>query len=116
MIARRFAVLAALPVLAGATAALAHAHVVSSTPAANASGPAPKTLHLEFSEGLEAKFSGVELMKASGPVVAADSKVSGKAIDATPKAPLAPGEYMVMWHALSSDGHKSNGSYNFTVK
>ena len=116
MTARRLALLAALPALAMAPAAWAHAHIVSSTPAANASGPAPRALHLEFSEGLEAKFSGVELMKASGPAVAADAKVSGKAIDATPKAPLAPGEYMVMWHALSTDGHKSNGSYNFTVK
>jgi methionine-rich copper-binding protein CopC len=29
---------------------------------------------------------------------------------------LKPGSYTVNWHVLSSDGHKSSGSYGFTVK
>jgi len=29
---------------------------------------------------------------------------------------LADGSYTVDWHALSGDGHKTHGSYTFTVK
>lgn len=29
---------------------------------------------------------------------------------------LGPGAYTVEWHVLSTDGHKTNGSYTFTVK
>jgi methionine-rich copper-binding protein CopC len=29
---------------------------------------------------------------------------------------LAPGAYTVEWHALSADGHKTNGAFTFTVK
>ena len=106
----------AFPALLVATGAQAHAHLTKSDPAANASVAAPKALRLEFSEKLEAKFSGVELMKSSGADVAVDGKVDGKTIEVQPKAALAPGGYMVMWHAVAEDGHKSKGSYNFTVK
>ncbi|WP_293905070.1 copper homeostasis periplasmic binding protein CopC [Phenylobacterium sp.] len=111
----RAAALAA-PLLFVASGALAHAHILKANPAENAVISAPAVLHLEFSEKLEPKFSGVELMKASGTPVPVASKAIGAAIDATPKAALAPGAYMVMWHALSVDGHKSSGDYNFTVK
>jgi len=29
---------------------------------------------------------------------------------------LSPGAYAVEWHILSTDGHKTNGTYAFTVK
>jgi len=106
----------ALPLVLAATGAQAHAHLVKSDPAANAAVAAPKALHLTFSEKLEPKFSGADLMTAAGAAVAASAKVAGETIEATPKAALAPGAYMVMWHVLSTDGHKSSGSYNFTVK
>ena len=31
-------------------------------------------------------------------------------------APLTAGTYTVAWHALSSDGHKTTGTYSFIVK
>jgi methionine-rich copper-binding protein CopC len=56
-------------------------------------------------------------MKANGDNVEVASKAGGKSVDATPKAKLAPGQYMVMWYAVAADdGHKTNGEYNFTVK
>ena len=112
----KIAGLAAIAALMSASGAQAHAHLVKASPAENATVARPAVLHLEFSEKLEPKFSAAVLMKADGGAVAVSSKAAGKAIDATPKAPLAPGRYMVMWHALSADGHKSNGQYNFTVK
>jgi len=107
---------AALPGLLLASGAQAHAHIVKSTPAAEATGSAPKTIHLEFSEKLEAKFSGVDLMKADGSIAPVDVKIAGKTMDATPKGPLSAGGYMVMWHAVAGDGHQSAGDFNFTVK
>lgn len=110
------AVALAVPALLFATTASAHAHLVKSDPAANATVAAPKSLHLQFNEKLEAKFSAADLMTAAGAPVAVTSKAAGEGIETTPKAPLAPGAYMVMWHVLSADGHKAQGSYNFTVK
>jgi hypothetical protein len=113
--AARVAALVA-PALLFASGAQAHAHLEKASPAENAAVAAPKAIHLEFSEKLEAKFSAVELMKTDGTAVAVTSKVDGKTIDGALAAPLAPGGYMVMWHVLSSDGHKMKGQYNFTVR
>jgi methionine-rich copper-binding protein CopC len=99
-----------------ASGAQAHAHLVKANPGENAAIAPPKAIHLEFSEKLEPKFSGVTLMKADGAVVAATSKADGKVIDSALQAPLAPGSYMVMWRVVSADGHKMTGQYNFTVR
>lgn len=107
---------AATPLLLMAFGAQAHAHLVKASPAANSSVHAPAALHLQFNEKLEPKFSGVSVMTGDGKAIGASSKVSAKAIDVTPKAALAPGPYMVMWHVVSADGHKMKGQYNFTVK
>ena len=112
---KTFAALLALPALVLATAASAHAHLHASMPAQGATVAAPAALHLEFSEKLEARFSGLELKGAKG-AVPVTAKVAGAVIDATPKAKLAPGAYTVDWHVLSVDGHKSNGQLSFTVK
>ncbi|TXI11153.1 MAG: copper homeostasis periplasmic binding protein CopC [Rhizobium sp.] len=99
--------------------AMAHAHLKSAVPAADSTVKAvPSELDLTFSEGLNLKFSGI---KVTGP----DKKAikTGEAMlmdkDATLMVPvtdkLAPGKYTVEWHALSTDGHKTNGSYSFTI-
>jgi methionine-rich copper-binding protein CopC len=112
------ALAAATALLAAATGAQAHAHLVSATPAANAAVAAPKILSLTFSEKLEPKFSGVDLMTANGKPVAVKSSVAAKdrkTITAALSAPLAAGSYMVMWHVVSADGHKMKGDFSFTV-
>ena len=113
---KTLAALLALPALAFATTASAHAHLHTSTPAQGATVAAPAALHLEFSEKLEAKFSGLDLKTAKGAAVPVTAKVSGAVIDAKPKARLAPGAYTADWHVLSVDGHKSSGQLSFTVK
>ncbi|HTK35825.1 MAG TPA: copper homeostasis periplasmic binding protein CopC [Caulobacteraceae bacterium] len=115
----KFAALALLaaPLALIGSGAEAHAKLVKADPAANAAVGAPQVIHLEFSEKLEPKFSGAQLMKADGTNIDVVAKANGKAVDATPKTRLAPGQYMVMWHAVTADdGHKTNGDYNFTVK
>lgn len=113
------ALAAAAALLAAATGAQAHAHLVKATPAANAVVATPKNLCLTFSEKLEPKFSGLDLMKADGQPVAVKSSVAAKdrkTITATLAAPLAPGGYMVMWHVVSADGHRMKGDFSFIVR
>ncbi len=117
----RIAGVALLASIGLAGQAFAHAHLKSATPGENATVMvAPAELDLKFSEGLNLKFSGVTV---TGPDKAAVSTGEAKlgAGDDTllivpVSATLSPGVYTVDWHALSTDGHKTNGSYSFTIK
>jgi methionine-rich copper-binding protein CopC len=107
---------AALLAIAGAAAA--HAHLVSSDPAAGATVAAPKAISLTFSEKLEGRFSGADLSKAGGPLgshTMLDPK-GGKTLTVSPGAPLSAGDYKVSWHAVSIDGHRTRGEVAFTVR
>jgi methionine-rich copper-binding protein CopC len=127
MSAQRFKhTLTALAFLASLTAAVnasAHAHLESQLPAADSTVSSPKELRLQFSEGVEEKFTKVSITStaASGktmvepvPEIATD-RANKKTLIVTPATPLAAGEYKVEWHAVSVDTHKSEGSYSFTV-
>lgn len=100
--------------------ALAHAHLKTEEPAAGASVAAPHALTLHFTEELNLHFSGVAITGPDHKTVAlGTAKLAPKdaATLVVPLAgPLAPGSYTVAWHALSADGHKTQGSYAFTVK
>lgn len=106
--------------LVASSPAWAHAHLVSSNPAANATvGSAPKTITLTFSAKVAPVFSKFELvMPEHGgmkvPVKTAVSK-DGKSIVGTVSAPLAKGAYKIAWSAASADGHKMTGEVPFTV-
>ena len=110
---------AAASLLLLASQAQAHAHLVKASPGLNAAVGAPQTVLLEFSEKLEPKFSAIALKTSNGDGVDVASAVNAKdhkAISATPKAPLKPGAYMVMYRVVSADGHATKGDYTFTVK
>jgi methionine-rich copper-binding protein CopC len=118
---KSLAVLGAVAALsAAASHAEAHAKLVGASPAANAAVAAPKEVVLHFSEALAAKFSGFELMKADGSKVAVTTHVAAKdpkTVIGAVSGPLAPGGYMVMWHAVAADdGHRTKGDFNFTVR
>lgn len=110
----------AASVLLAAAQADAHAHLAKASPAANATVAAPATILLQFNEKVSPKFSGVQLKRndtgAAVEVTSAVTPKDAKSLSAVPKAPLAAGKYMVMWHAVGSDGHRMTGDYNFTVK
>lgn len=100
--------------------AWAHAHLVSSTPGANATvAAAPKTITLTFSEKLVPAFSKFDLVmpEHGGMKVAVKTTVSkdGKSITGAPAAALTAGAYKVVWTAASADGHKMNGEVAFKV-
>jgi copper resistance protein C len=107
--------------LAFAGEALAHAHLKSATPATDGTVKvSPTELDLKFSEGLNIKFTGVKLIGADKKEIPTGDAKLGTSDDTMLIVPiagtLAPGAYSVEWHALSTDGHKTTGSYGFTIK
>jgi methionine-rich copper-binding protein CopC len=100
--------------------ASAHAHLVKSTPAADATVAAPKAISLTFNEKLTPAFSKFELVMPTMNNMAVPVKTTvskdGLTITGTPQAALTPGAYKINWHAASSDGHKMDGVVAFTVK
>lgn len=106
--------------LAATVEADAHAHLVSATPAEKATVASPSAITVNFSEGLEGKFSSFDVTNASGAKVALSGVTldpkDKKTLSATPQAPLTPGAYKVAWHVVAGDGHKSEGTFGFTVK
>lgn len=99
----------------------AHAHVGTSTPAKDAvvkSTPAKVTLTL--TEGLEGAFSSLTLVDAAGKVVSTGKSALAPDDNKTLVLPigkeLPAGAYTVKWQALSQDGHKTQGTWSFTIK
>ena len=112
---------ASLSILATCGHAFAHAHLKSATPAPGSTvTAAPTELDLKFSEGLNLKFTGLKITGLDNDAVATGDASLGAGDDTMLVVPvsatLAPGAYRVDWHALSNDGHKTKGTYRFTLK
>jgi methionine-rich copper-binding protein CopC len=111
-------IILAFTAIAGLAApAFGHAFLQHATPGAgDALTRAPRQISLEFSEPLNAAFSGLTVTDGAGKdVTAAAPAVDGAALKVALK-PLAPGVYSVAWHAVSVDTHRTEGAYRFTVK
>ncbi len=113
-----------LPILAMAALtwsapAFAHAFLKSATPAVGATvQAAPTQVAIEYTEGVEAKFSAIQVEDAAG------ARMETGGVQAPPGdakrltvglKPLKPGAYKVTWHVTAQDAHKTEGSYSFTV-
>lgn len=99
--------------------ASAHARPETQTPAAGAVVSAPHEVSVTYNEGLEPAFSSVVVSNAQGKQV----NTAKAEVDATTHKtmrvalPTLPaGEYQVKWVAVADDGHRTQGSYKFTVK
>ncbi|WP_313686334.1 copper homeostasis periplasmic binding protein CopC [Pantoea sp.] len=115
------ALLLASSTLAFSQFALAHAHLKTPVPADKSTvETSPQALTLTFTEDVEPAFSGVEIRNAQNQVVPADkATLNDKQHDqliVPLSQPLPAGSYQVSWHVLSVDGHKTKGSYTFSVK
>lgn len=104
--------------LFAATQASAHASLVKSDPAANATVSAPKTITLTFDEALTPAFSGFEVTMGSMKMpVKTTVSADHKTITGVLSGPVMTGPYKISWHAAAADdGHKSTGVLTFTVK
>ena len=118
---RRIAVLllAAVALVSGAPAALAHAFLDhAQPPVGSTSHGSPPELRLWFTQELEPAFSTVTLTDAGGKKV----DHGGSAVDSAdpkllklPLPPLPPGTYKVSWRVTSVDTHTTNGSFTITI-
>jgi methionine-rich copper-binding protein CopC len=114
------AVLAILAMGALATSAEAHPKLKSVSPAADVSSKvSPKEIKLNFSEGVIAKFSGLELKDEAGKIITTGVPVNDpgdrKQLVVPLPSPLIAGRYKVAWHAVSEDTHRVKGEYSFEV-
>jgi methionine-rich copper-binding protein CopC len=112
--------LAAFACALAATAAFAHAFLDHAVPGVGATVSAsPGELELSFSQNIVAPFSGVEIAAAGGDAVPAAKAVADPANPAVLHVRLGhalkPGVYVVTWHVVSIDTHRTSGSYKFTV-
>jgi methionine-rich copper-binding protein CopC len=112
--------LATLAFALAASAAFAHAQLDHASPPVGGTVSSPSELRLAFTEALEPKFSGVTLSGAGGGAVLLGA-IGVDPTDATNLVvkvakPLSPGVYTVQWHAVSVDTHRTQGSFQFTVK
>ncbi len=114
-----------LNVLAGAglyacvsAAALAHAHPVSFSPAADTVVSTPGVIRISYDKPLEPASNIVITGEHEEPVGAGKTVIDAQ--DPTSMSvslpPLPAAVYIVKWSAGSSDGHTNKGSYKFTVK
>ena len=114
------AVVLALPGMA-----LAHAELLTATPAAGiVLDAAPTSITLTFSEPVEISLGGIRLFDGSGRSVAvgASRHPSGSAATSDPDravtvdlGPLSDGSYVVDWRVVSADSHPVQGAYTFQV-
>jgi methionine-rich copper-binding protein CopC len=97
----------------------AHAHPKTEMPADGATVAAPPEVRIAFDDALEPAFSSITVSDAQGHAVttakAELDAVSHKVLHVDLPA-LAPGTYLVKWVAVSIDGHRTSGTYHFTVK
>jgi methionine-rich copper-binding protein CopC len=110
--------LAAMMMLATGPA-FAHAQLRGAVPAAGSTVTTPPTeVALSFSEAVEPRFSRIEVLDAAGQPM---QKPDARTVPGDPTRlvvslmPLKPGTYRVIWHATSTDTHKTEGSHSFTV-
>ena len=99
--------------------ASAHAFLKTAAPAVGSTvQAAPGKVVITFTEGVEPRFSTIAVQDASGARVDAGGVHldGGNTRLAVGLRPLQPGTYKVIWHATAVDTHKTQGSYNFTVK
>ena len=110
---------ASLAFALSAAAAFAHAQLEKAVPAVGGTVSSPGEIRLEFSEGVEPRFTGVALTSASGAAMplgkSAVAPGDNKVLITKIGKPLPPGVYTVNWHAVSVDTHHTQGSFNFTV-
>ena len=102
-----------------AAPAMAHSVLKNSSPTADTTVEAPRSLELTFSETVNLRFSSIELTGPDGAAVRLGKPVNsqdGHTLLAPLPEPLSSGRYDVKWDALSQDGHKINGNFSFLVK
>jgi copper resistance protein C len=116
----RFLSLLMLVLLTTAPPARAHAFLERAVPPVGSTiEGSPKQIVLTFTEGVEPLFCTVDLHDALGSSIHAGKPRTPSDNDrqlVVDLPALSSGKYTVIWHATSVDTHKTEGSYQFTVR
>lgn len=112
-------VLAVTASVSFAQLASAHAKLVNASPAiGGVARSSPRELDLTFSEEVSGPLTGATVKFAGTASVPATASVdkSGKTLVLKLATALKRGVYVVDWHAVASDdGHRTTGTYKFSV-
>jgi copper transport protein len=120
----RRVVLAVAAVVSGvvtlsAGTALAHAELISSSPANQSIlASTPPEILLRFSEGVDPIGDSIRLVDAAGnpvPLGPVDQSLGDDTLRAPVPATIDDGTYVVGWQAVSADSHKIRGAFTFSV-
>lgn len=107
-------------VCSGLQTAWGHAFPQRADPPAGATvTAAPALVRIWFDAALEPAFSSLHVQTARGqPIGHEEGQVdAGDATLLTVRLPpLAPGTYRVLWSVVARDGHRTEGTYTFTVQ
>jgi methionine-rich copper-binding protein CopC len=109
--------LSGIALVASATPAFAHAELVASTPAGNASlATAPARIELTFNEPVTLPENPLEVV-GPGNVTwqVGTPRVAGAEVSAPVTASGPAGRYTVVYHVVSDDGDTVSGSVAFTM-
>lgn len=97
--------------------ALAHAHVVSTTPAADTVAENVEQVCIGFNSPLEPAFSTLDVFNAGDKQVNTEkSTVKNKQEICVVTPELESGDYSAKWVAVAADGHRVKGEFKFSVK
>jgi methionine-rich copper-binding protein CopC len=98
--------------------ARAHAYAQTSVPAPDALLPrAPDAICVGFTTLVDLPLSRI-VLSAEGAAAGLSTgplRASGKQLCAPVTASLPPGVYRVQWTVVGRDGHRTSGTYRFTV-
>jgi copper transport protein len=98
---------------------LAHAELISSSPANQAVlATKPSEILLTFSENVDPVGDAIRLVDSDGdpvPLGPIDQSQGGNTMRAPVPAAVADGTYVVGWQAISADSHKVRGAYTFSI-
>ena len=120
---RRLAIAVLVAILGSLTAwvgvALAHAELVSTSPANQAVlDISPPEIALQFTENVDPIEPGIRVVDADGDDVeigSVDQTGGGDTMRADIPDALGDGSYVVAWQAVSADSHRIRGAYTFSV-
>jgi methionine-rich copper-binding protein CopC len=112
------AILVTLPLLLAPGAARAHANLDHADPRVGSAIPAPSQVRIWFDSHLEPAFSSIAVHGPGGETVDGHGRVdpSDPKLLEVDVPQLAPGTYRVTWSVAARDGHRTSGSYTFTVR
>lgn len=117
----RLMVVAAFVCGLATTGAFAHAFLDRAVPGVGTTVRAsPSELELRFTEKVVSAFSGVQIAVLGGRPIAREKPVLDRArpniLHVRLRHALSPGTYVVTWHVVSVDTHRTSGNYKFTVE